>query len=47
MLGNVAHDIPAVTLGVGRRQVHGPDEWIDLTDFERACRLIPEIATAG
>jgi tripeptide aminopeptidase len=43
----VAHGIPAVTLGLGQRQVHGPDEWIALTNFERTCRLITDIATAG
>lgn len=35
----VAHGIPAVTIGAGQRQVHTPDEWIDLEDFEKACRL--------
>lgn len=35
----VAHGIPAVTIGAGQRDVHKPDEWIDLGDFERACRL--------
>ena len=41
----VAHGIPAVTIGVGQRTVHTPDEWIDLTEFERVCQLIATIAT--
>lgn len=41
----VAHGIPAVTFGAGQRQVHTTDEWIDLEDFEGACRLIVAIAT--
>lgn len=40
----VAHGIPAVTIGVGQRQVHTADEWIDLGDFEKACRLAVELA---
>ncbi len=40
----VAHGIPAVTLGVGQRRVHQPEEWIDLADFEKACQLAVEIA---
>lgn len=41
----VAHGIPAVTLGVGQRNVHMPAEWIDLDDFDRVCRLIRTVAT--
>ncbi|MEM7133253.1 MAG: M20/M25/M40 family metallo-hydrolase [Chloroflexota bacterium] len=40
----VAHGIPAVTIGAGQRDVHKPDEWIDLVDFDRACRLAVAIA---
>jgi len=40
----VGHGIPAVTFGMGQRQVHTPDEWIDLEDFETACRLSIELA---
>ena len=39
----VAHGIPTVTFGAGQRQVHTADEWIDLNDFERACRLVVAI----
>lgn len=41
----VAHGIPAVTMGVGQRQVHTADEWIDLADFEQACQLAVALAT--
>lgn len=41
----VAHGIPALTVGVGQRSVHQPEEWIDLADFGRVCQLIVEIAT--
>ena len=41
----VRHGIPAVTIGVGQRDVHKPIEWIDLGDFERACRLMVASAT--
>ena len=41
----VAHGIPTVTIGVGQRFVHRPEEWIDLDDFEDACQLAIAIAT--
>lgn len=40
----VAHGIPCVTLNIGQRDVHTHAEWIDLHDFERACRLVLAIA---
>ncbi|MCZ7644875.1 MAG: M20/M25/M40 family metallo-hydrolase [Planctomycetota bacterium] len=40
-----AHGIPTVTLGVGQRNVHKPDEWIDLPEFRRACALASRLAT--
>lgn len=42
----VAHGIPAVTIGAGQRDVHKPDEWIDLGDFEQACQLAVAIIDA-
>ena len=36
----VALGIPALTIGVGQRSVHQPEEWIDLADFGRVCQLI-------
>ena len=41
----VAHGIPCVTLCVGQREVHSPNEWIDLTDFESTAKLVIAIAT--
>lgn len=43
----VAHGIPALTVGVGQRSVHQPEEWIDLADFERVCDFVVEMATAN
>lgn len=43
----VRHGIPAVTVAVGQRQVHTADEWVDLDDFEKACRLVVAIGTEG
>ncbi len=34
-----ARGIPVVSLGLGTRNVHTVDEWIDLKDFQEACRL--------
>ena len=41
-----AHGIPAVTIAVGQRRVHTADEWIDLADFEKACRLVVELGVS-
>ena len=41
----VAHGIPCVTLNIGQRDIHTPDEWIDLHDFGLACQLVIAIAT--
>jgi len=35
----VRHGIPTVTLGAGQNEAHTVDEWVDLTEFESACRL--------
>ncbi len=40
----VAHGIPAVTIGVGQRNAHTPDERLDLYRFRTACRLAVAIA---
>jgi tripeptide aminopeptidase len=40
----VAHGIPAVTIGVGQRNAHTPDERLNLTRFKTACRLAIAIA---
>lgn len=41
----VAAGIPTVTFGVGQREVHTEREWLDLGDFDLACRLVIELAT--
>ena len=41
----VRHGIPTVTFGAGQNEVHTVDEWINLTEFESACRLAVELAT--
>src|SRR5438105_2081474 len=35
----VRHGIPTVTFGAGQNEVHTIDEWIDLTEYERAYAL--------
>jgi tripeptide aminopeptidase len=41
----VRHGIPTVTLGAGQNEAHTVDEWINLAEFEGACRLAVELAT--
>ena len=41
----VRHGIPTVTFGAGQNEVHTVDEWINLAEFESACRLAVELAT--
>jgi tripeptide aminopeptidase len=41
----VRHGIPTVTFGAGQNEPHTVDEWIDLAEFEAACRLAVRIAT--
>ncbi len=41
----VAAGIPTVTLGIGQREIHTEREWLDLDDFDLACRLAVELAT--
>lgn len=43
----VRHGIPTVTFGAGQNEVHTVDEWIDLAEFEAACRLACKLATMG
>jgi len=42
----VRHGIPTVTFGVGQRNVHTRDEYVDVPDFLTACRLAVALATA-
>ncbi len=41
----VRHGIPTVTLGAGQNEAHTIDEWINLDEFEQACRLAVRLAT--
>lgn len=40
----VSHGIPAVTLGVGQRNAHTPEEALDLDRFRAACRIAVRLA---
>ncbi len=41
----VRHGIPTVTFGAGQNEVHTVKEWINLTEYERACNLALTLAT--
>ncbi|MFL5245679.1 MAG: M20/M25/M40 family metallo-hydrolase [Gemmataceae bacterium] len=41
----VRHGIPTVTFGAGQRNVHTLDEYVDLDDFKKGCRLALALAT--
>jgi tripeptide aminopeptidase len=41
----VRHGVPTVTFGAGQNEPHTVDEWIDLAEFEAACRLAVRLAT--
>lgn len=41
----VAHGIPALTIGVGQRNVHMPTEELDLHEFRKACKIATTLAT--
>src|ERR1043165_8103717 len=43
----VRHGIPTVTFGAGQNEAHTVDEWINLTEYERACALAVRLATMG
>ena len=43
----VRHGVPTVTFGAGQNEAHTVDEWIDLDEFEQACRLAVALATQG
>lgn len=41
----VKHGIPTVTFGAGQNEIHTVKEFVDLTEFESACRLALALAT--
>ena len=41
----IRHGVPTVTFGAGQNEPHTIDEWIDLAEFESACRLAVRLAT--
>ena len=43
----VRHGIPTVTFGAGQRNVHTVEEYVDLDDFLKGCRLALALATGG
>lgn len=42
----VRHGIPTVTFGAGQNEAHTVDEWVDLVEFEKGCRLAVALATS-
>src|SRR3954467_7472380 len=45
--GRVSPGSPTVTFGAGQNEAHTVDEWINLTEYERACALALRLATMG
>jgi len=41
----VKHGVPTVTFGAGQAEIHSVDEYVDLLEFERGCRLAVTLAT--
>jgi tripeptide aminopeptidase len=41
-----AHGIPTVTLGCGQNNIHTTSEWLDIPQFQSACRIALRLATA-
>jgi tripeptide aminopeptidase len=41
----VRHGIPTITFGAGQRNVHTIEEYVDLADFKKGCRLALALAT--
>lgn len=41
----VRHGIPCLTFGAGQNAVHAIGEWVNVAEFERACRLALALAT--
>ncbi len=43
----VKHGIPTVSFGAGQNEIHTVKEFVDLTEFDSACRLALALATGG
>lgn len=41
----VRHGIPTITIGAGQNQIHTIEEYVDLAEFERGCRVALALAT--
>jgi tripeptide aminopeptidase len=41
----VRHGIPTITFGAGQNNIHAIGEYVDLSEFESACRLAVALAT--
>ncbi len=41
----VRHKIPTITFGAGQNDIHTVDEWVDLAEFQRGCRMALALAT--
>ncbi len=41
----VRHGIPSITFGAGQNNIHAIGEYVDLAEFENACRLAIALAT--
>jgi tripeptide aminopeptidase len=41
----VALGIPTVSLGIGGFRCHSPEEYVDLSEFERSCKIAVALAT--
>jgi tripeptide aminopeptidase len=41
----VKHGVPTVTFGAGQAEIHSINEYVDLQEFERGCRLAVALAT--
>jgi tripeptide aminopeptidase len=41
----VRHGIPTITFGAGQRNVHTVEEYVEIRDFVKGCRLAIELAT--
>jgi tripeptide aminopeptidase len=41
----VKHGVPTVTFGAGQAEIHTVDEYVDLPEFAKGCRLAVALAT--